>query len=181
MIRCRRRQLTALPAQDKKVKAAVPPWLPRELEALFRRNYHPEASAGWDPDEWDECFGLRSVAPDEHPCSIMNLEVRLAKEQLPPEAEPATRDRAQANPCLVCPAVFRPLASALCRLPMQVPCSLCVPHIMCVFAQAVERFMRCLSQGVAMCLAARSSCVRVTNARKRKSSAAGDGAGSGSD
>lgn len=44
--------------------------------------------------------------------------------------------------------------------------------------------MRSLSQGVAMCLAARASSVRVTNARKRKSSAAAGGdeeAGSGSD
>ena len=65
--------------QDRKLKAAVPPWVKRELEGLFHRNYQPELTAAWDPTSWDECFGLRSVTPDAHPCSIMNLEVKLAK------------------------------------------------------------------------------------------------------
>ena len=41
-------------------------------------------------------------------------------------------------------------------------------------AVAVEEFMRAMSQGVGMCLAARSAGVRVTNERKRKAPPAAD-------
>ena len=129
------------------MKSATPVWLGRELESLFRRNYlreHIHTSAlSWESLEWDGCFGLRNIAPDEHPCSIMNLELKLAREILPP-----------------LPAIFG---------------NRCCPR-------TAERFMRSLSHGVGMCMAAKASSVRVSNERKRKSAAAsGEEGGDGSD
>ena len=126
-------------SQDKKVKASVPVWLARELEALSRRllavserNYI-EYMSNWQKD----CFGLRSLKPDEHPCSIMTLEVRIANEQLVPSA---------------------------CASPLSSPPD--APRVQP--DRMVERYMHILSQGVGMCMAARSANVRVTNDRKRR-------------
>lgn len=79
--------------RDRKVRAAVPAWLGRELEALFKRIHPREAvQSAWNasyrqhqtaPADGD-CFGLRAFSPDEHPVSVMSLEVKLAKQMLPP-------------------------------------------------------------------------------------------------
>ena len=101
----------------------------RRLLDVSEHNY------GLHMNSWkNDCFGLRSLKPDEHPCSIMTLEVRVAKEQLVPPASPL---------------LFSPDA-----------------HVQP--ARMVERYMHCLSQGVGMCMAARSANVRVTNDRKRR-------------
>ncbi len=47
-------------------------------------------------------------------------------------------------------------------------------------AQVVERFMRCMSNGIVLCHMARTTSVRVCSERKRKApSAAGGGGGGG--
>ncbi len=155
--------------RDRKVRAAVPAWLGRELDALFKR-VHPleNPTAAWKESYMqhksktlEDCFGLRPFSPDEHPVGIMNMKVKLAKQLLPPSP----------------------------RLDKTHPAEMVVEQFMLSLSQVrvflsnvlVPTLTVSASQGMGLCLAARAASVRVTSDRKRKNQDTNSNGGGSSD